>query len=60
MSVPSENMMQLLRELALLKESDAKYESSSASELDISEFERRQNRRREITDQIKAMGGTAD
>jgi len=55
-SVPSETMMDLLKELALLKELDSKYETGPRSELEVSEFDKRQNRRREIADQIKALG----
>lgn len=52
---PSELMMDLLKELALLKEQDEK----QGTELDSSESESRQNRRREIGEQIKALGESA-
>jgi hypothetical protein len=52
----SEAMMDLLKELALLKQLDEKSERGEGEALDISEFEVRQKRRREITDQIKALG----
>jgi len=51
----SEVMMSLLKELALLKDLDEMSKSRAESELEVSEFEQRQNRRREITDQIKAL-----
>jgi hypothetical protein len=44
---PSELMMDLLKELALLKEQDTG---------DSDEFQLREKRRREITEQIKALG----
>jgi hypothetical protein len=59
MSVPSETMMGLLKELALLKELDSKDKGGPRSEPEVSEFEQRKNRRREITDQIKALGEAA-
>jgi hypothetical protein len=54
----SEQMMELLKELALLKKLDEK-ESEAASDVDIAELESRENRRREITEQIKALGEAA-
>jgi hypothetical protein len=53
----SEQMMVLLKELAMLKELDEKHESGTGSDVDNTELESRQNRRREITEQIKALGG---
>ena len=58
MSLQSETMMSLLKELALLKELDEKSEASK-SEGEAAEFEVRQTRRQEITEQIKALGETA-
>jgi hypothetical protein len=57
MSTQSETMVDLLKELALLKELDGK--SESESDAAAGEQEARKNRRREITDQIKALGETA-
>jgi hypothetical protein len=54
----SEQMMQLLKELALLKKLDEK-ESEAVSDVDIAELESRENRRREIGEQIKALGEAA-
>jgi hypothetical protein len=59
MSSQSETMMNLLKELALLKELDEKSDQKSKSEKQRNEFEARQNRRQEIADQIKALGETA-
>ncbi len=59
MSAQSETMMNLLKELALLKELDEKSETKSKSEKEIREFEARQSRRQEIADQIRALGETA-
>ncbi len=59
MSSQSETMMNLLKELALLKELDEKSAQKSKSEKQGNEFEARQNRRQEIADQIKALGETA-
>ena len=56
MTKPSEQMMELLKELALLKELDEKHEAGAASSLEPAELEIRNNRRREITDQIKLLG----
>jgi hypothetical protein len=54
----SEEMMELLKELAMLKKMDKK-EGGGSSE-DAAELESREKRRREITDQIKVLGeGTA-
>lgn len=60
MSAPSEIMMHLLKELSLLKELDGAYETGPKSEDEIKEFENRQSRRKEITDQIKALGEAAN
>jgi len=57
MSTQSETMMNLLKELALLKELDGKAENESDAA--AGEQEARRNRRREITDQIKALGEAA-
>ncbi len=57
MSTQSETMMNLLKELALLKELDGKSESEPDGA--AGDQEARKNRRREITDQIKALGETA-
>lgn len=54
----SEQMMQLLKELAMLKELDKK-ESEAVSDGGIAELESRENRRREIGEQIKALGEAA-
>jgi len=53
----SEQMMVLLKELAVLKELDTKHETGAESNVENAELESRQNRRREITEQIKALGG---
>jgi hypothetical protein len=55
-SKPSEQMMDLLQELALLKELDGAHERGPKSNEKIAEFDRRQRRREEIGDQIKALG----
>ena len=52
----SELMMGLLKELSLLKQMDETYETGPKAGLDTVEFERRQKRREEIADQIKALG----
>jgi hypothetical protein len=49
----SEAMMDLLKELALLKEMDQKSEIG----VEGAESEERQKRREEIADQIKSLGG---
>jgi hypothetical protein len=54
MSAQSETMMNLLRELALLKELECSSETGKSEE-----SEARRTRRQEITDQIKALGETA-
>jgi hypothetical protein len=55
----SEQMMELLKELALLKQLDEKKERGEISDENITELESRENRRREIADQIKALGEAA-
>ena len=55
MSAKSSELLNLLKEVAFLKELDEKYASQPKSENEISEFEGRQTRRREISDQIKAL-----
>ena len=55
MSAQSENMMALLKELALLKDLDGRSETELKSE----ESAARRTRRQQITDQIKALGETA-
>jgi len=52
-------MMDLLQELALIKELDQQYEIGLRSEVEIVEFERRQDRRVEIGSQIKALAEPA-
>ncbi len=53
----SEQMMVLLKELAMLKELDEQHETRTGSDVENAELESRQNRRRQITEQIKALGG---
>jgi hypothetical protein len=55
----SEQMMELLKELALLKQLDEKEERGEISDENIIDLESRENRRREITQQIKALGEAA-
>jgi hypothetical protein len=57
---PSEEMMTLLKELALLKELDEKHEAGTGLGVDAAELESRKHRRQEITEQIKALGGQFD
>jgi hypothetical protein len=54
MSAQSETMMNLLKELALLKELECGSETEKSEE-----SEARRTRRQEITNQIKALGETA-
>jgi hypothetical protein len=54
---PSEQMMDLLKELALLKALDQRHEIGSESGADAAELESRKSRRREIGEQIRALGG---
>jgi len=56
MSAKSSEMLNLLQELSLLKKMDKENERTPDSELEIAEFEGRQARRREISDQIKSLG----
>jgi len=56
-SKPSEQMMDLLQELALLKELDKDDEKGLGSDLQAAEVDSRKRRRQEIGDQIKALGG---
>ncbi|HEY3617658.1 MAG TPA: hypothetical protein VGK96_12680 [Candidatus Sulfotelmatobacter sp.] len=55
-SKPSEEMMVLLKELTRLKELDEKHDAGTGSDVDSAELESRRNRRREILEQIKALG----
>jgi hypothetical protein len=56
---PSDLMMNLLQELATLKGLDENHETGSGSGVDGAELESRKERRREIGEQIKALGGSA-
>lgn len=61
MSAKSSELLELLKELALLKELDEKpLGMPSQSEIEIAEFEERQTRKREISDQIKALAEPTD
>ena len=53
---PSELMMNLLQELAMLKQLDKTYDTGTKVESAAVEFEQRQRRRQEIADQIKTLG----
>jgi hypothetical protein len=53
---PSDLIMDLLQELASIKEQDLQYENGAKSDSDVADFEERRNRRKEIRDQIKALG----
>jgi hypothetical protein len=55
-SKPSEQMMDLLQELALLKELDKDDEKGLGSHVQAAEVDTRKRRRQEIGDQIKALG----
>lgn len=55
-SKPSEEMMDLLQELALLKELDKDDEKGSRSDGQAAESDSRKRRRLEIGAQIKALG----
>lgn len=57
-SEQSEQMMELLKELASLKKVEEK-ENGEGSDVGAAELESRENRRREITEQIKALGEAA-
>ena len=54
-TTPSDEMMELLKELAWLK----KLEDEGGSVIDAAELESRENRRRQITEQIRALGEAA-
>ena len=56
-SKPSDMMMDLLKELSTLKQLDEKHATETGSNRDAAELESRENRRREICEQIKALGG---
>jgi hypothetical protein len=56
-TTPSEQMIDLLKELALLKEMDEKHESGMGSDIHAADLESRNKRRHEICEQIKALGG---
>jgi hypothetical protein len=58
-SKSSEEMMDLLKELAMLKAMDEKHETAAGSDVDSAELESRKRRRHEICEQIKALGGPA-
>jgi hypothetical protein len=53
----SQQMMDLLKELAMLKELDEKHETGLGSDVDTADLESRKKRRHEICEQIKALGG---
>ncbi len=53
----SQQMMDLLKELAMLKELDEKPETGLGSDVDTADLESRKKRRHEICEQIKALGG---
>lgn len=55
----SEAMMNLLKELALLKTLDVVSESATGSNLETSELALRETRRQEIAEQIKALAEPA-
>jgi hypothetical protein len=57
-SKPSEQMMDLLQELALLKELDEDDEKRFGSDVQAAELDGRNRRRQEIGVQIKALGGS--
>jgi len=54
-SSPSEQVLTLLKELSLLKELDSGYEAGSKTGNERTEYELRQHRHREITEEIKAL-----
>ena len=56
-SESSDEMMELLKELALLKEMDEKHENLPGSDVTASDLESRKKRQDEIRAQIKALGG---
>jgi hypothetical protein len=51
----SEQMMDLLKELALIKELDKQHDAGSRTELEVTEFEARQLRRQAIATEIKTL-----
>lgn len=51
-------MMELLQELARMKEMDAKFEQGAKNEAEAAEHESRKIRRREVCDKIAELGGT--
>ena len=53
----SQQMMDLLKELAMIKDLDEKHETGSGSDVDTADLESRKKRRHEICEQIKALGG---
>lgn len=53
----SQQMMNLLKELAMLKALEEKHETGSGSDVDPAELESRKKRRYEICEQIKTLGG---
>ena len=55
----SELMMDLLKEMALLKQLDDVYEKGSKSDSENSEFDARKTRRHEIGEQMKALAEPA-
>jgi hypothetical protein len=55
-SKPSDAMLDLLKELALLKALDKKSATDPDSEADTAGSNLRENRRREITEKIRALG----
>jgi hypothetical protein len=55
-SRPSELMLDLLKELALLKQLDEHHLGSPTSELGNAEYDARRLRRKEISDRIRALG----
>jgi hypothetical protein len=55
----SELMMDLLKEMALLKQLDDDYEKGQKSHPENNEFDARKTRRREIGEQMKALAEPA-
>jgi hypothetical protein len=53
----SEEMMDLLKELAMLKQLDEKHAAGTELNVDAAALESRKTRRQEICEQIKALGG---
>jgi hypothetical protein len=52
---PSDMIMDLLKELALIKELDKNHEAAMGTQSENADFEARQVRRREIATQIKSL-----